>query len=403
MSDRLIQPGRLKGSLTPPPSKSDAHRALICAALAGDLQSVQGIGHSPSDDLLATRRCLTALMAAKDRPSPNPVVLDCHESGTTLRLIIPVAAALGVSATFVGTGRLPQRPLQEYRSILGSHGITLTFPEEGSLPLKLSGQLQPGQYQVPGHISSQYLSGLLLALPLLKGPSTVELSTPLESAPYVDMTRRTLAEFGVAVDEIADGFSITGGQTFIPIQYSVEKDYSQAAFWLTANYLGSSIRLENLPEQTAQGDRAIVEILAQMKSRLTAEPMVIDSAQIPDLVPILAVAAGFTPGETRIINGARLRLKESDRLAVTADVLNAIGADVRVEGDSLVIHGRLDWPGGQADSHGDHRIAMALAVAGLSTRQGVILQHSEAVRKSYPDFFVEFSRLGGNCHELHVG
>ncbi len=408
MPDRPIQPGRLHGHLAPPPSKSDAHRALICAALAGDLNCVKGIGGSPSDDLVATRRCLKALMAAvvegKKSSQSEPVVLDCHESGTTVRLLIPVAAALGVPAKFIGSGRLPQRPLQEYQKILGSHGVQLNFPEQGSLPLQISGRLQAGAFKVPGHISSQYLSGLLLALPLLDGNSTVELTSVLESAPYVEMTRKTLAEFGVFVLPTSEGFQVQGQQTFVPTAYTVEKDYSQAAFWLVANYLGSEIHLTDLPEHSAQGDRAIISILAEMKARtLQSDPMIIDSAQIPDLVPILAVAAGFTPGETHIINGARLRLKESDRLTVTAEVLNAIGAEIKIAGDTLVISGRTKWPGGRADSHGDHRIAMALAIAGLSTEQGVTISHPEAVRKSYPDFFSEFARLGGHCDELHVG
>lgn len=418
MAERLVKPGHLQGQLTPPPSKSDAHRALICAALAGDLHLAKGLGAHPSDDLLATRRCLAALLHAAAPASPAktgpagpaadamiaPVILDCHESGTTLRLLIPIAAALGIPATFTGAGRLPQRPLQEYQNILGGHGVQLQFPAAGSLPLSISGRLQAGHFRVPGHISSQYLSGLLLALPLLDGDSTIELTSPLESAPYVAMTCRTLGEFGIAVETTATGYAVRGQQAFIPADYTVEKDFSQAAFWLVANYLGSAIRLIGLPEQSAQGDRAILSILTDLKKHRPADgPFIIDSAQIPDLVPVLAVAAGFTPGQTRIINGARLRLKESDRLTVTADVLKAIGADIQVEGDSLVIAGRTTWPGGTADSHGDHRIAMALAIAALSTENGVTIGHAEAVRKSYPDFFTEFAHLGGDCNELHVG
>ncbi|MDD2533214.1 MAG: 3-phosphoshikimate 1-carboxyvinyltransferase [Eubacteriales bacterium] len=404
MPERLIRPGHLKGSLTPPPSKSDAHRALICAALAGDLALVHGIGLHPSDDLIATKHCLQVLMQAAHNEHRQPVILDCHESGTTLRLLIPVAAALGVTATFIGSGRLPQRPLQEYQNILGGKGVELEFPTEGSLPLTIRGRLQSGSFHVPGHISSQYLSGLLLALPLVEGDSTIELTSPLESAPYVEMTRRTLSEFGVAVTTTEAGFVISGPQKLTKTTYTVEKDYSQAAFWLTANYLGSEIKLSDLPVHSAQGDRAILTILAGLKRpRAAGEPYIIDSAQIPDLVPILAVAAGMTPGVTRIINGARLRLKESDRLTVTAAVLNAIGADITIEGDTLVIKGQHMWTGGQADSHGDHRIAMALAIAGLSTQHGVTISHAGAVRKSYPDFFQEFERLGGDCHELHVG
>ncbi len=410
MADRHIRPAALHGSLVPPPSKSDAHRALICAALAGTENRIKGIGSHPSDDIKATRRCLQALGdAISDRqpgkvPVQTDVTLDCHESGTTLRLLIPVAAALGVSATFTGHGRLPQRPLQEYRTIFAGHGVDLLFPAEGSLPLKVRGQLTPGLFQVPGHVSSQYLSGLLLALPLLAGDSEIVLTSPLESAPYVEMTRRTLGEFGVVVETTPTGYRMAGRQRFLPVDYTVEKDYSQAAFWLVANYLGSEIKLSGLSDHSAQGDRAILPILADMARHQSQDvPFIIDAAQIPDLVPVLAVAASLTPGQTRIVNAARLRLKESDRLAVTADVLTAIGARIRVEDDSLVIDGQTELPGGQADSHGDHRIAMALAVAALRTTGGVTITHAEAVRKSYPDFFAEFSRLGGICDELNLG
>ncbi len=418
MSDRLVRPGRLHGALTPPPSKSDAHRALICAALAGDLHLAKGLGSQPSEDLQATKRCLqllagaiagspqSAALSTRSKPSPltPPIILDCHESGTTLRLLIPVVAALGVTATFTGSGRLPQRPLQEYRDILAGHGISLDFPEEGSLPLTISGKLSPGRFKAPGHVSSQYLSGLLLAMPLLDGDSEIILTSPLESAPYVEMTRRTLGEFGVAVESTETGFRVLGNQSFLPVEYPIEKDYSQAAFWLVANYLGSKIKVAGLAENSVQGDRAILPILAGLARKSASDqPLIIDAAQIPDLVPVLAVAASYTAGQTRIINGARLRLKESDRLTVTSDVLSAIGADIHVEGDSLVIEGQSMLTGGRADSHGDHRIAMALAVAALASRDGVTITHADAVRKSYPDFFAEFERLGGECHELPLG
>ncbi|MDD2457146.1 MAG: 3-phosphoshikimate 1-carboxyvinyltransferase [Eubacteriales bacterium] len=410
MADRHVRPSALHGSLVPPPSKSDAHRALICAALAGEESRIKGIGSHPSDDILATRRCLQALGDAitarrsGKAPTKTQLTLDCHESGTTLRLLIPVVAALGVPATFTGRGRLPQRPLQEYRTIFAGHGIDLDFPAEGSLPLSVRGQLTPGLFHVPGHVSSQYLSGLLLALPLLDGDSEIVLTSPLESAPYVEMTRRTLGEFGVVVHTTPSGYQVAGRQRFLPVDYTVEKDYSQAAFWLVANYLGSEIKLSGLSDHSAQGDRAILPILASLAKHQASElPFIIDAAQIPDLVPVLAVAASLTPGQTRITNAARLRLKESDRLAVTADILASIGAQIRVEDDSLVIDGQTELTGGQADSHGDHRIAMALAIAALKSAKGVIITQAEAVRKSYPEFFAEFSRLGGICDELNLG
>lgn len=399
MSDYQVMPGRLAGRLTPPPSKSDAHRAMICAALAGDADLVKGLPGNLSQDLQATARCLAALRVGES-------TLDCQESGTTLRLLIPVAAALGAAVTFVGSGRLPQRPLHEYGMIIGGHGVTLTYPVQGSLPLQVSGQLQPGRFALPGHISSQYLSGLLLALPLLGGDSEIVLTTPLESAPYVEMTRQTLQAFGVETRLQQGVYHVPGYQRYMPLPYKVEKDYSQAAFWLTANYLGSSVRVEGLPDHSVQGDRAILALLADFARG--RDHYVIDAAQIPDLVPILAVAASLTPAVTRIVHAGRLRHKESDRLAAISAGLQAIGANIEPGDDSLTIRGarpqegeeRPLLPGGTADSCGDHRIAMALAIAALASRSGVIIRNASSVRKSYPDFFSEFSRLGGACHEL---
>ena len=404
MPDLFIYPGQLHGQVVPPPSKSDAHRALIAAGLAGDLSLVSGLPTVTSDDIRATIRCLKALAAGEK-------LLDCGESGTTLRLLIPVVAALGAASsgpvTLTGSGRLPQRPLAEYQAIFAGQDLQLNFPQAASLPLQIQGRLRPGIYPVPGHVSSQYISGLLLALPLLPGDSVIRLTTPLESAPYVTMTLRTLKAFGIQVESQPDGYLVPGGQQYLPCAYQVEKDYSQAAFWLTAAYTGSPLEVAGLAGDSAQGDRAILDLLADF--RRGAGSFVIDASQIPDLVPILAVAAAFTNSETRIVKAARLRLKESDRLQSTQAALSAIGVDIEQTGDGLLIRGgsfsrRGDYlPGGTADAYADHRIAMALAIAALSTTGGVLIQGAEAVRKSYPDFFNEFRRLGGDVDELNLG
>ncbi len=397
-----VAPGLLRGRLTPPPSKSCAHRALICAALAGQDRSgressVTGLG-DPSNDILATRACLFALLDGDD-------TLDCGESGTTLRLLVPVAAALGKPVTFTGRGRLPLRPLKEYEEAFRGHGTAMRFEGEASLPVTLRGRLTPGRYELPGHVSSQYVSGLLLALPLLAGDSDIILTSPLQSAPYVDLTLEIMARFGVAADPLPvdsgrspfGGFRIPGGQRYLPTDYQVEADYSQAAFWLTANHLGGAVELAGLPERSSQGDRAIVGLLGRLAA-MDREPdhlLEIDASQIPDLVPILAVAAALTPGTTRIVNAARLRLKESDRLAAIADNLSAIGADVRVTADGLAIRGKSELAGGEADSCNDHRIAMALAVAAARTRTGVVIRDPWCVDKSYPRFFDDLVSVGG--------
>lgn len=404
MADLLIRPGCLRGTVVPPPSKSDAHRALIAAGLAGDTSLVSGLPADESDDIAATRRCLAAL-AAGGR------ILDCGESGTTLRLMIPIAAALGAgresAVTFTGSGRLPFRPLGEYRTIFAGRGPDLEFPPEGTLPLVLRGQLPGGEFYVPGHVSSQYISGLLFALPLVAEDSVIRLTTPLESAPYVEMTLRTLRAFGIEIhpdygrDGLPVAFRVPGGQKYRATGYQVEKDYSQAAFWLTAAYGGSNLTVSGLNDTSAQGDRAIIALLDDFRQGLSS--YTIDASQIPDLVPVLAVAAALTPAKTRIVKAGRLRIKESDRLAATEDALRSIGARIRQTDDGLSICGGYALSGGQADSWADHRIAMALAIAALTTREGVLLHRAEAVRKSYPDFFHEFRRLGGDIDGIDLG
>ena len=225
--------------------------------------------------------------------------------------------------------------------------------------------------------------------------------SPLESAPYVDMTLRTLRAFGVAVRTSQDGYIVPGGQHFLPADYQIEADYSQAAFWLTAAFAGSPLQVNGLSDSSAQGDQAIIGLLDAFAEKRAS--YVIDASQIPDLVPILSVAAALTPAETHIVKAARLRLKESDRLAATEDALRSIGADICQTEDGLLIKGGQPLKGGEADSWADHRIAMALAIAALSTRKGVLIRRAEAVRKSYPDFFREFIRLGGVIDGLDLG
>jgi len=411
MADLMIRPGRLCGMVVPPPSKSDAHRALIAASLAGGISLVRGLPAEDSEDITATRRCLTALTDIAAPFADGAIRLDCGESGTTLRLLIPIAAALGFGrerpVIFTGTGRLPRRPLGEYTGIFAGHGLELVFPAGGTLPLTLRGQLHSGEFSVPGHVSSQYISGLLFALPLLAGDSVIHLTSPLESAPYVEMTLRTLRAFGISArpetgdDGLPVAFHVPGSQKYRPAEYQVEKDYSQAAFWLTAAYSGSQLTVSGLSPDSAQGDRVILSLLDDFKKNRSS--YTIDASQIPDLVPVLAVAAALTPAETRIIKASRLRSKESDRLAATEDALRSSGAQIRQTADGLVIAGGTPLPGGSADSWADHRIAMALAIAALTTRDGVLIHKAEAVRKSYPEFFREFRRLGGECDGLDLG
>lgn len=412
MSDIYIGPANLKGLVIPPPSKSVAHRALVLAALAEKspqrMEAILGISAATSKDIEATMGCLKALLD----PREGKAELNCHESGSTLRFLIPVAAALGRAAIFRGEGRLAERPLDEYEEILKDKGTSLEFHQEGlSLPLTIRGKLQSGEFKVPGHISSQYITGLMLALPLLEGESTIVLTSPLQSAPYVEMTRAVLEQFGLKAETIRGtrgelaGWRVPGRQLYkIPAGgVDVEADYSQAAFWLVAKFLGQEIWVESLNPQSAQGDRAIISILTDMEKSSPDEQLIIDSEQIPDLVPILTVAASQRLGQTVIKNAGRLRFKESDRLLATAKELNRIGGCVTEGVDYLAIQGGKILHGGEVDSHGDHRIAMAMAIAALTSQKGVLIRGAQAVNKSYPDFFRELKRLGGDVRGLELG
>jgi len=403
----FVGPSRLAGRVTPPPSKSMAHRVLIGAALAGiSLGELErwGITGELGGDIQATRSCLQALLA----PGGEPAVLDCRESGSTLRFLLPVAAALGRRALFVGAETLARRPLRDYVSILGERGVRLTFPGEANLPVQVEGRLQAGVFQVPGHITSQYITGLLLALPLVAGKSTIQLTSPLQSAPYVELTQAVLAQFGVAVETISQGdgtpagWRVSGQQRYRVPQRPValEADFSQGAFWLVAAFLGHGVEVQGLTPQSLQGDRAIVALLAELAAAAPGEELPISAAQTPDLVPILAVAACSRPGVTIIEDAQRLRFKESDRLLSTSAMLNSLGGSVEVRGGSLFIHGGGQLAGGTVQAQGDHRIAMAAAIAALNSQNGVRIVGSDAVAKSYPHFFQELKRLGGDVRGI---
>lgn len=415
--------GRLDGCVNAPPSKSAAHRAILCAALAA-LTSPEGSESilSPlalSDDIRATLCAAHTLgvrallrdgvctISAGTRPA-GPVSLDCGESGSTLRFLIPIAAALGLPAVFTGHGRLPERPIGIYTQLLPQHGVSCRT--QGGLPLTMEGQLQPGCFSLPGNISSQFITGLLLALPLLPGDSEIRLTTPLESAAYVDMTVQAMDAFGVEVERTADGWKVPGNQTYRPCRHTVEGDWSQAAFFLAAAALGGNVSVRGLRKDSLQGDKAIVTLLTQGGARLTWENgglrctydrwhgIVIDASQIPDLVPILAAVFSLAEGDTVIRHAERLRLKESDRLAAMAEGLNTLGARVEETPDGLILHGVPALAGGTAEGKNDHRVVMALAVAALRSAAPCTVTDAGSIRKSYPDFFQDYQQLGGTAH-----
>lgn len=418
----IITPGHLKGSVVVPSSKSIGHRDLICAALAEGESIVDNI--SVSQDIEATCSLLRQFGASiEEIPSAYEgrtaycvqgglkrqdgiVAADCGESGSTLRFLIPAGLYVGNTVAYTGRGQLVRRPLEPYYRIFEAHGISYE-PTDGGLPLVVAGSLQPGRYELAGNVSSQFFTGLLLVLPLLSGDSVLESTTALESLSYVTMTLDCMARHGVHVQW--DGrrtFHIPGNQQYRAGTYAVEGDYSQAAFWLTAGVLGQSIECLGLRHPSSQGDEVIVSILQDMgaviqredciiaqPSRLTGREINVEDC--PDLVPILAVAASLGQGVTHITHAARVRLKECDRLHAIAAELNALGARIEEKPDGLIIQGVGTLTGGKVSGWNDHRIAMALAIASQRCSGELIIEGAECVRKSYPEFWQDFARLGG--------
>ena len=413
----IAAPGPRTGRVTIPASKSQAHRLLICAALGRE--PVELVCGGPSADILATAKCLNALGAdiqqtAPDRFSVRPIAADpggtaqlaCGESGSTLRFLLPLVGALGAEGTFVMEGRLPQRPLAPFDAVLKEHGMTLE--QEGSL-LRCGGQLRPGDYTLPGDVSSQYISGLLMALPRLAGGSTLTVTGHMESAGYVAMTEDALRLSGIRFTCEGQSWRIPGGQRCrLPRLCRVEGDWSNAAFFLCAGALSpEGITVEGLSLTSSQGDRAVVDILRAFGAQVTEgdnsvtvqkgalRGITIDAAPIPDLIPALSAVAAAAEGTTYIENAGRLRLKESDRLKSTAALLSALGGQAEEQEAGLVIRGRARLDGGTADPWNDHRIAMAAAVAACACRRPVTVTGSQCVAKSYPQFWEDFQQLKG--------
>jgi 3-phosphoshikimate 1-carboxyvinyltransferase len=403
------------GEVCAPASKSVGHRALICAALAGGDRAVSRIKNlGASEDIDATRRALAALLDRDGRLAAPEGAIDCGESGSTLRFLLPLAGLDGRERVFTGRGRLMQRPLDIYKEVFESRGGL--FRQEGDR-VTIRGSLKPGRYELPGNVSSQFVSGLLFALPLLDGDSEIVLTTRLESADYVNLTIDVMETFGVGIETPLDGademYRVRGNRRYLPVKYAVEGDWSQAAVFLCAGALGARVSVSGLDPGSMQGDMRILRVLKSMGADVDVRiPMLrkrdcavmafaphaglnginVDVSDIPDLVPPLAALACFSNGETRFENAGRLRLKESDRATALVSELGKLGADIRADGDDIIIKGRKYLDGGEADAHGDHRIAMAVAVASVRCASPVYLTGAEHVSKSYPAFWADFLR-----------
>lgn len=427
-----ILPTKLQGTVQVPSSKSLGHREIICAGLAAGTSIVDNI--SLSEDIEATQRVLRAMNVAIDevpsllegrhalqitgsgQPVAAATVADCGESGSTLRFLLPLGANLGCPLTFTGRGKLVSRPLQAYYDIFEQQGIQY-FNDNGNLPLTVNGRLRPGRFALPGNVSSQFVSGLLFLLPLLKSDSEIELTSPLESASYVELTLSCLAKYGVQAENVAGEhrlYRVPGRQHYRAQDSRVEGDWSQAAFWTVGGALGHGLTAAGVAASSLQGDRVITEIMERMGAALTAtadsvtvragatKATIIDATDCPDIIPVLTVLAAVSTGTTRVINAGRLRYKECDRLAAITSELNKLGARITEEPEGLTIVGRpegLDG-GAEVDAWNDHRIAMSLAIAAQVCAQPFMLTGAGSVRKSYPDFWEAYQGLGGRIEVL---
>lgn len=427
-------PSSLKGEILVPPSKSISHRMLICAGLCNGKSILKNIAFS--EDITATIKGIEELGAKVeylahpiDRKTNNiavignnrplireGAVIECGESASTLRFLIPLVSLTGREVTFTGEDKLTQRPLDVYLEIFDKQGIIYRVPNNNNnLPLTFCGSLNPGEYHVRGDISSQFISGLMFALPLLKGNSRIIITTPLESRGYIDLTIDTLKKFSIAVENRDyKEFFIKGDQCYKAANCCVEGDFSQAAFWLAAGALGAEIRCMNINTTSLQGDRFILDIISEMGGNLVygrdfvraeggslLRGITIDASSCPDLVPAAAVLGALSCETTKIVNAKRLRIKESDRLAAISIGLNKLGAKISELPDGLIIVGQETLKGGVVDSRDDHRIAMAFAIASIRCREPVIIKNSEAVNKSYPEFWNDFAKVGGVINELN--
>lgn len=421
--ERTFYPAHLKGAMAAPASKSEAHRSMICAGLTPGVTVLSGF--MDSADMQATARCLTALGAAwrcegdcltieggLERPHGLPV-LDCGESGSTLRFFVPIALSVSGGGVFRMHGRLGQRPMDVYRELFVPRGVQwhMGIGADGAAELTVQGHLECGGYVLPGNVSSQFVSGLLFALPMLQDTSTLTVQPPVESAGYIRMTVEALRRSGIVVEEMAPfTWRIPGGQTYRAQNGRLTGDYSQAAVMLCAGALGHEVTVTGLMAETTQGDRAILSHLSALGAGVREDAAgiqveggalhgaVLDVHDCPDIVPVLALVCQLAKGESRLTGCGRLRLKECDRLAATVDILNRLGGCARAEGDDLVIEGVKALKGGVTlDGYNDHRMVMLLSLAATLCQEPVTVQGVEALNKSWPDYLAAYAALGGKA------
>ena len=414
-------PAEISGKIKAISSKSDAHRLLICGALADAPTKVYC--NVMSKDISATVDCLKNMGAEIEvdgdiiTVTPNKfnekAELDCGESGSTLRFLLPVVSALGIDTTITGHGRLPERPISPLKEEMERMGVV--FHNGSKFPLHLTGTLQAGEYEILGNVSSQFITGLLFALPLLDGDSQIKLIPPVESRSYLNITLSALRKFGIEIEEQENLYIIKGNQKYIsPKEITVDGDWSNSSFFLCAGALNEKgVTVADLDINSPQGDKAILDILRKMGADVKVngteiavkknelKGITVDAGDIPDAVPIISVVASACDGETRIINAGRLRIKESDRIKSVVDMLTAVGGKVEETDDGMIIYGGAELNGGTVEGSNDHRIVMSASILSSICKSDVTITDYKAVEKSYPHFFKGFNKMGGNANVIN--
>ena len=416
MNKKIIKANKLVGEVSPPPSKSILHRYIIGSSLAKGISKIENI--SFSDDIIATIEAMKKLGAniekkdnyllidgskTFDKEYLNNSEIDCNESGSTLRFLFPLSIVKENKVLFKGKGKLFKRPLSPYFENFDKYQIKYSHINENEI--LLDGVLKSGEYQIDGNISSQFITGLLFSLPLLNGNSKVIIKGKLESSSYIDITLDCLSKFGIKIiNNSYQEFIIEGNQTYKSGNYEVEADYSQVAFFLVANSIGSDIKINGLNSNSLQGDKKIIDFISEIDNWNKNEKLMLNGSETPDIIPILTLKACISKKEIEIINIARLRIKESDRLKATVEELSKLGFDLIEKEDSILINSRKNFTHDNKEfvslsSHSDHRIAMTIAIASTCYEEEIILDNLDCVKKSYPNFWEVFLLLGGKIYE----
>ncbi|EEU32331.1 3-phosphoshikimate 1-carboxyvinyltransferase [Fusobacterium vincentii 3_1_36A2] len=418
MNKKIIKANRLTGEVTPPPSKSILHRYIIASSLAKGISKIENISYS--DDIIATIEAMEKLGAKIEKKDnyllidgsktfdkkylSNNAEIDCNESGSTLRFLFPLSIVKKNKISFKGKGKLFKRPLNPYFENFDKYKIKYSYINENEI--LLDGELKSGEYEIDGNISSQFITGLLFSLPLLNENSKIIIRGKLESSSYIDITVDCLNKFGIKIiNNSYQEFIIEGNQNYKSGDYEVEADYSQVAFFLVANSIGSNIKINGLNTNSLQGDKKIIDFISQIDNWNKEEKLILDGSETPDIIPILSLKACTSKKEIEIVNIARLRIKESDRLKATVKELSKLGFDLLEKEDSILINSRKDFYKINNNSlvylssHSDHRIAMTIAIALTCYNGEIILDNLDCVKKSYPNFWEVFLSLGGKIYE----